>query len=325
MRRRAFITLLGGAAAWPRAADAQQQDRRVQRIGMLEIGDEADRIVQARQRAMRDGLAKLGWTEGRNAQFDIRFSGDDADRMRTHADELVRLAPDIIAVVSGPATHALLQRTRTIPIIFTNVGDPVAFGILKNIARPEGNATGTRNLYQSLGGKWLELLKQAAPHLTRVALIFVPEIVNDQYVPVIDRAAEVLGVKVIRAPYRNTAELEQGIDAFAAEPNGGLLMLPPPPARGGCELINRLALKHRLPTIYTSTQYAADGFMLAYGADGLASSLAAASYVDRFCAAPRSSICRCSSQPNLNSSSTSRRRRRSVSPCRRRCAPSPTR
>src|SRR4029077_8699458 len=135
--------------------------------------------------------------EGRNALFDIRFSANDPDRMHAHADELVHLAPDVIAVASAAATQALLQRTRTIPIVFTNVGDPVAVGLLKNIARPEGNATGITNQFQSLAGKWLELLKEAAPRTARVALIFAPENVNDQYFGVIDAAAEVLAVRAI--------------------------------------------------------------------------------------------------------------------------------
>jgi putative ABC transport system substrate-binding protein len=167
IRRREFITLLGGAAAaWPLAAGAQQ-DGRVRRIGILSRGPEIERVTQAQRRAMEEGLAKLGWIEGRNVRFDLRFSDDDPDRLRAQADELVRLAPDVIAVASVPATRALLQRTRTIPIVFTNVGDPVAGGLLKNIARPEGNASGITSLFQSIAGKWLELLKEAAPHTAR--------------------------------------------------------------------------------------------------------------------------------------------------------------
>src|SRR5262249_1406926 len=161
----------------------------------------------------------------------LRFSASDPERRRSHADELVRLAPDVIRVAGGPAALALLQRTRTIPIVFTSVGDPVAIGLLKNIARPEGNVTGTTGQYQSLGGKWLELIKEAAPRTARVALVFNAENVNEQYFGVINAAADVLGVKAIRTPYRNAAELEHAIDAFAAEPNGGLLMLAPPPSR----------------------------------------------------------------------------------------------
>jgi putative ABC transport system substrate-binding protein len=284
MKRRDFITLLGAAAgssvSWPLDARAQQGGR-VRRIGILDIGVEADRPIQARHGAMREGLAKLGWIEGRNVRFDRRFAAGDPDRLRAHADELVRLAPDVIHVVSGPAAQALLQRTRTIPIVFTTVGDPVAIGLLKNIARPEGNVTGITSLFQSLGGKWLELLKEAAPRTARVALVFVPENVNDQYFGVMDAAAQVLGVKAIQTPYRNAAELERAIDAFAAEPNGGLLMVPPPPSPSNRELINRLALKHRLPTIYSGKDYVAEGAMMSYGSDSVEPYRVAASYVDR--------------------------------------------
>ena len=281
MKRREFITLLGGTAAtWPLAARAQQPER-LRRIGYLDVGAEADRISQAREGAMREGLAKLGWVEGRNVRFDVRDSARDPDRLRAHVDELVRLAPDVIVVVSGPAAQALLQRARTIPIVFTTVGDPVAIGLLKNIARPEGNATGITSQYQSLGGKWLELLKEAAPRTTRVALIFAPDILNDQYFGVIDAAADVLAIKAIRTPYRNAAELERAIDAFAAEPNGALLMVPPPPSPSNQELISRLAPKYRLPTIYANRYGAAEGGMISYGADDVEASRTAASYVDR--------------------------------------------
>src|SRR5262245_15886931 len=268
MRRREFIKFLGGAAAsWPLTARAQQ-DGRVRRIGILDVSDEADRFVQTRWGATREVLAKLGWVEGRNVRFDVRLSARAPDRRRTHADELVRLAPDVICVAGGPAAQALLQRTQTIPIVFTSVGDPVAIGLLKNIARPEGNATGITGQYQSLGGKWLELLKEAAPRTRRVAIVCNAENVNDQYFCVIGAASDVLGVKAIQTPYRNAAELEYAINAFAAEPNGGLLMLAPPPSPGNRELINRLALKHRLPTMYQAKYFPAEGGMMGYGADG---------------------------------------------------------
>jgi putative ABC transport system substrate-binding protein len=247
MRRRDFITVLGSAAmTWPPDAHAQQ-DRRVRRIGVLDRGDEADRRTQTQHGVMREGLAKLGWIEGRNVRFDGRFAGDDPDRLHAHADDLVRLGPDVIAVVSLPATRALLQRTQTIPIVFANVGDPVVGGLLKNIARPEGNATGTTNLFQTLAGKWLELLKEAAPRITRVALIFAADIGVENYFAAIEPAAQVLGIKAIRTPYREAAELERAIDAFAAEPDGGLVIVPPPPTPSNRQLINRLALKYRLP------------------------------------------------------------------------------
>jgi putative ABC transport system substrate-binding protein len=253
----------------------------VRRIGVLDIQDEADPFVQARWGILRETLAKLGWIEGRNVRFEIRFSNGDLDRTRTYADELVHLAPDVIIVVSGPAARVLLQRTRTIPIVFTNVGDPVAIGLLQNIARPEGNATGITNLYQSLGGKWLELLKEAAPAIVRVALIFHPGIVNDQYVGVIDTAARALAVETVQMPYRNDAELERAIDDLASEPNAGLIMIPPPPSPGSRKLIYRLTVKHRLPSIYASKRLVVEGFMMGYGADAFESSRVAASYVDR--------------------------------------------
>src|SRR6267154_2138631 len=181
MERREFITLIGGAAAaWPLDVRAQL-DERVRRIGILWRGDVTEGVVQAQQGALRDELAKLGWIEGRNVRFDVRYSADDPGRIRTHADELVGLGPDVIAASSNPVAQAVMQRTRTIPIVFINVADPVAGGLLKNIARPEGNATGITSNYQSKGNKWLELLKEAAPRTRRVALIFAPESVNNQF------------------------------------------------------------------------------------------------------------------------------------------------
>ena len=280
MRRRAFITLIGGAAVgWPLAARAQQ-DGRMRRIGILERGAETDHIVQTQRRVMLEGLAKLGWIEGRNVRFELRVVAEDPDRVRAYADELVRLAPDVIAVGSLVTTRALLERTRTIPIVFTNVGDPVAGGLLKNIARPEGNATGITSQYQSIAGKWLELLKEAAPSTARVALVFVPGIVAESYFASIDAASQALGIKAIRTPYRNAAELERALEVFAAEPNGGLLMVPPPPSHHR-ELLNRLAIKYRLPAIYSSKDYTVDGGMMSYGADSIEPHRVAATYIDR--------------------------------------------
>jgi putative ABC transport system substrate-binding protein len=280
MRRREFIAGLGSVAAWPLAASAQQ-DGRVRQVGILDVAAETDRIAQTLHEVMREELAKLGWIEGRNVRFDLRFSAGDPDRMRAHADELVRLAPDVIAATSLAATRTLLQRTRTIPIVFNNVGDPVAGGLLKNIARPEGNATGITSLFQSLAGKWLELLKEAAPRLATVGLIFNPGVVGESYFTVIDSAAEVLAVKATRMPYRNAAELERAIDSFAEQPNGGLVMVPPPPSPSNRELINRLVVKYRLPSIYPTKHYAAEGGMMCYGSDNVEQQRVAASYVDR--------------------------------------------
>src|SRR5215470_8014454 len=207
MKRREFITLLGGAAAaWPLEVHAQL-DGRVRRIGIVWRGDANEGFVRALQGALRDELARLGWIEGRNVQLELRYSGDNRDRMRTHADELAGLSPDVIVASSFPVAQAVLQRTRTVPVVFVNVGDPVAGGLLKNIARPEGNATGITSVYQSMGGKWLQLLKEAAPRTTRAALIFASENVNDQFFGVINATAEALAIKAVRMPYRTSPEL----------------------------------------------------------------------------------------------------------------------
>jgi putative tryptophan/tyrosine transport system substrate-binding protein len=280
VERRKCLVVLGGAVLWPLAARAQQ-DGRVRRIGILTRGVETAPVVQAQLGAVREGLAQRGWTEGRNVRFDIRLYDDDPDLLRAHAQELVRLAPDCIVAGSRPSTLALLQLTRDIPIVFHNVGDPTEGGILKNIARPEGNATGATSLYHSIAGKWLELLKEAAPHTSRVALIFVPGIVGEAYFPVIDAAAAALSMKVVRTPYRNGAELERAIDAFAAEPNGALVIVPPPPRGVARELINQLALKHRLPGIGANDYDSVDTIMMSYGSDSIEPVRIAASYVDR--------------------------------------------
>jgi len=281
MRRREVITLIASAATtWPLAARAQQ-DGRPRRIGILTRGIETERVVQAQLRALREGLVKLGWSEGRNLQFDVRLSDDDPDLLRAHAEQLVRLAPDVIVSGSLPATRSVLQRTRTIPVVFWSVGDPVVGGLLQNIARPEGNVTGITSTFQSIPGKWLELLKEAAPRTTRVVLVFVPGIVVENYFISIRSAADVLGVKVIQAPYRSATELQRALDAFSAEPNGALVLVPPPPRGSNRDLINRLALRHRLPTITANRHDAGDGVMMSYGADAVEPTRIAATYIDR--------------------------------------------
>jgi putative ABC transport system substrate-binding protein len=285
MRRREFIALLGGAAAapsmqWPVAAHAQQ-DGPVRRIGILWRGEVTDGLVYGQQDALRQALAKLGWIEDRNVRIDLRYTGYDPDVIRMNADELVGLGPDLIAANSFPVTHAVLQRTRTVPIVFINVGDPVAGGLLKDISRPEGNVTGITSYYQPMGAKLLELLKQVAPRMARAALVFEPEHVNAQFFDLIDDSAKILAVKTVRTPYRSAGELQHAIEAFAAEPNGGLLMVPPPPSAANGDLINQLAVKYRLPAIYSSKYYVAEGGMMSYGAPLFESQRIAATYVDR--------------------------------------------
>src|SRR5262249_29186093 len=281
MQRREFVGLIGGAAAWPLVARAQQNGR-VRRVGILRKGFPSDDFAQGQEDVLRKELAKHGWIEGRNVRFDVRYFEDDPDSMRAHADEMVRLAPGVIVARSRPVTIAVMQRTGTIPIVFTNVGDPLDGGLVKSVARPEGNITGATNLFHSIAGKWLEMLKEAAPRTTRAALIFVPEFVSQYYLVALDQAAAVLGVTAIRTPYRDAAELERAIDAFAAEQDGGLIVMPPPPSGSSRELINRLALKYRLPTIGSNnTDAAAGALMISYGGDSVEPTRIAATYVDR--------------------------------------------
>jgi putative tryptophan/tyrosine transport system substrate-binding protein len=286
MRRREFLTLVGGtAAAWPLAAQAQPD--RLRRIGVLAAGTENDQITQASIAALREELATLGWVQERNLRIELRFGGADADRFPTYAAELVRLAPDVIVTESGATTRAVLQQTRTIPVVITGAGDLLVTGIVKSLARPEGNVTGVTNLYSSIGGKWLELLKEAVPRVERAALIYnppPPELATEggsSYVRSIEDAARALAVKTIKLPYRDAVDIVRAIDAFAAEPNGGLIVVPPPPSRANREAILRLATQHRLPTIYSGRPFAAEGGLMAYGTGPTDRFRRAASFVDR--------------------------------------------
>jgi putative ABC transport system substrate-binding protein len=285
VRRREFITLLGGAAAaWPLAAKAQQ-DRRVRRVGVL-IGEADSAAAQIRLTALREELAKLGWFEGRNLRIDLRVGAGNPDRTRAYAAELVGFAPEIIVVSSGAATTAMLKQTATIPILFIGIGglggdNPVVM----NIARPEGNATGFTNLYSSIGGKWLELLKEIAPQIARVAVIFNSELTTSiagapATLTSIDQAGSLFAVKAIRVPYRSVAELVRAIDAFAAEPNGGLLAIPSAADVDG-DLFLRLAAEHRLPAIYPDRSFPARGGLISYGSDIVDLWRRAPTYVDR--------------------------------------------
>jgi len=274
MRRREFIAGLG-AAAMPLVARAQQSAR-VRRVGML---TGLDQSYQAFAAAFREGLSKLGWVEGHNLMTELRFGAADADAIRTYAAELVSLAPDVIVTTTVPATKAVQQQTRTIPIVFVAVGDPVDNGIVKNIARPEANATGVTNLFASFGGKWIALLKEAAPRVERVALVYNPqfEFSFSSLFPSIEGAARVLDIQTVRIPYRNAGDIARAIDAFAAAPNGGAALLPPPAPPDTRETFYGLAIQHRLPTIGT----ASEGSLVAYGPDVVDLYRRASSYVDR--------------------------------------------
>ena len=274
IRRRDFITLLGGvAAAWPLAARAQQEEK-MRRIGVL-----AGAIEPTWLAALRDGLAKLGWIEGHNLRIDLRFTLGDPARMRADAVELVSLAPDVIVTTNRPGTAAVQEQTKTIPIVFTAGNDPVSNGLLQNIARPEGNTTGFSSTVDSLLGKRLELLKEAAPHITRVALVFDPQTVNVGFFPSIEAAAPLLDVKAIKTPVRDPLELVRAIDAFAAEPNGGLLVVPVLP-EDSYKMLHLVAAQHRLPAIDSTRPKVADGLMT-YAVDFSDIYRRAAAYVDR--------------------------------------------
>jgi putative tryptophan/tyrosine transport system substrate-binding protein len=283
MKRREFLAGLGGAAAWPVGATAQQGER-VRRIGVLAVNAENDRVTQSSIVAFRDGLANLGWVEGHNIRIDLRFGSISLDRNIALAAELVGFAPDVVVTESAAATRAVHQQTRTIPIVVAGAGDVVANGIVKSLAHPEGNITGVTNLFISIGGKWLGLLKEAVPALQRVALV-ESEIAGvggaSGYLPSIEAAARVLDVQTSQIRYLNGVDLVRATDAFAAKPNGGLIILPPSPTPANREVILQLAAQHRLPTITFIKTFAAEGVLMTYGSHVPDLWRRAASFVDR--------------------------------------------
>jgi ABC-type uncharacterized transport system substrate-binding protein len=280
MRRREFITLLGGAAAaWPLAAHAQEGER-VRRIGVLTYLAANDAEGQARHAAFTQALGQLGWSEGRNLRIDARWA--NAGDVQRHAAELVAAAPDVLVAATGTATvAALLQATRTIPIVFAIVVDPVGAGIVESLARPEGNTTGFMQFEYSLSGKWVELLTQLAPGVTRAAVFRDPG--NPSGIgqfAVIQAMAPQLGIEVRPVNVRAAAEIERAVTAFARSANGGLI------ATGGGgvahrELIVRLAAQHRLPAVYPYRYYVAGGGLSSYGPNLPSLFRQAAGYVDR--------------------------------------------
>jgi len=282
MRRREFITLMGGAAvAWPLAARAQPNER-MRLVGVLSTNTEDDPYYRNQLSALRQGLQQLGWIEGRNVRVVVRFGAYDFARVQHNIQELVTLAPDVIVVGGADQTRMLQQRTRIIPIVFVQVGDPVASGVVESIARPAGNTTGITNLVPSITGKWLGLLREAATHVARVTLVFNPHFrVNEIYLAAIEAAAAPLPVKTIRVPVRNANDVGQAIDAFATQPNGGLVMVPPPFAPADRTLLFRLANQHKLPTISADRFHISEGSLLSYGPDSGDLYRQAASYVDR--------------------------------------------
>jgi putative ABC transport system substrate-binding protein len=280
--RRDFITLLGGAAAaWPLAARAQQGER-VRRIGVLMPGDETDPVRKAYVSAFKQALSDLGWTDGRNLRMDIRWAGDDTKRIRALAQELVGLQPDIIATSATPPTAAVQRETRTIPIVFAAVSDPVVSGLVARLDRPGGNVTGFGILEASLAGKWLELLSEIAPGLKRAAIMFNPDTTPASiFMPSFETAAAALKVVPSTAPVHSDVEIEAAIVALGREPGGGLVLMPDFFMVTHRASIISAAARNNLPTVYNSSVYARDGGLLSYGVDQVDSFRGAATYVDR--------------------------------------------
>jgi putative ABC transport system substrate-binding protein len=282
IQRRNFITLLGGATAWPLAARAQQGNR-VRRIGVLIGGDENDPEWKARLSAFTQALAGLGWTDGRNVRIDLRWSGGDVNRMRALAQELVGLQPDIIVTYgTTPGTVTLQRETRTIPIVFANVADPVASGLVPRLDRPGGNVTGFATLEATLGGKWLELLSEIAAGLKRAAIMFNPDnAATSVYMPSLETAAQSLKVVPIIAPVHRDVEIEPAISALGREPGGGLVVIPDLFTTAHRALIILAAARNNVPAVYWQSPFARDGGLLSYGPDPVDNFRRAATYVDR--------------------------------------------
>jgi putative ABC transport system substrate-binding protein len=279
MKRREFITLLGGAsAAWPFAARAQKPER-MRRIGVLTYLAADDPDLTPRVAAFSRGLKELGWIDGRNVLVEYRFGAGDTERYRDYAAELVSLGPDVIFVSSGSALAAVQKTTRTVPIVFVNVSDPVGAGYVASLARPGGNTTGFTLFEYSIGGKWLELLKQLVPGVTRAAVIRDPSITSGTgQFGAIQAVAPPLGVELTPIDARDGNEIEH---AIAGSATGGLIVTASPSAFRGRDLIIALAARHRLPAVYPTPRWAADGGLISYGPDEIDQHRRAAGYIDR--------------------------------------------
>jgi putative ABC transport system substrate-binding protein len=283
MRRRKLICLIGGAAvAWPLAARAQQADR-MRRVGVLLNRVADDPEEQARLAAFLQRLQELGWTDGRNVWIDYRWAAADPDRSRTYAAELVALAPDVILAAGSQSVAALQQTATTVPIVFANVVDPVGAGFVARLARPGGNATGFTPFEYSLSGKWLELLKEIAPNLTRIAILRDPGIATGigQFAAIPAMASPSLGVELSPIDVRDGGKIERDIAALARESNSGLIVTASSGASVHRELIIMLAARHGLPAVYPFRYFVTRGGLISYGPDPTDQFRRAAGYVDR--------------------------------------------
>jgi ABC-type uncharacterized transport system substrate-binding protein len=281
MRRREFITLLGATAlARPFAARAQQAER-MRHIGVLAGLPEDHPDMQARLAAFRQGLEKLGWAEGRNVRIDTRFAPAGA-QAQLHAKELVALQPDVILAHSPPIAAALHRETRTIPVVFASVGDPIGLGLIASLARPGGNLTGLMTYEASIAGKWVAMLKEVAPSVKRAAVVANRKTTTyDYYMRAAEAVAQSLAIELVPTPVENAAELERAVESFARVPDSGLVVLPDPMTNTHSALIIALAARHRLPAVYWIRFYVVGGGLMSYGSDRVDELRQAASYVDR--------------------------------------------
>jgi putative ABC transport system substrate-binding protein len=282
MRRRDFIkVIVGSAAAWPVTTRAQQPER-MRRIGVLMGYPEGDKQAQAGVSALRKELENLGWIEARNIQSDYRWAGPDPDRARTFAKELIGMSPDVIVSSTNQVTAIVQHETRTIPIVFAFVGDPVGSGFVQSLSKPGGNLTGFANFENSIGGKWLELLRELAPQAKRVGFIYCPSAApNVGFFHAAQTAAPAFGLTLIPLPVNDASDIERGVTAFAAEADGGLIVAPHAVTLGNRNLIDGLALKYRLPAVYSDRYFAESGGLISFGNNTPDLFGRAASYVDR--------------------------------------------
>src|SRR4051794_29659862 len=280
MRRREFVGLVGGAVAWPVAARAQPAER-MRRIGVLVGLAENDPEMQQRLAGFRQGLEKLGWSEGRNVRIDYRFA-PVGTQVLLLARELVALQPDVILAQSTPATAALKSETSTIPIVFASVADPIGSGFVASLSRPSGNLTGLLQYEEGITGKWLAMLKEIAPNLARAALLASPKTAAfDYFLRSAKTLAPSLGIELVPMPIENANDIERSIEGFAREPNGALVLPPDTTTVVHRDLIIALAARHRLPAVYALRVFVAAGGLMFYGTDFVELSRQGASYVDR--------------------------------------------
>jgi putative ABC transport system substrate-binding protein len=279
--RREFIAGLGGAAAWPLVARAQQSGG-VAKVGLLMYGGEGDADLRTRLAAFMQSLADLGWTEGRNLRVDVRWSAANAELVRTYANELIALQPDVLVATSTVVTAAFQRETRTIPVVFVGISDPVGSGFVANLARPGGNLTGFVNIEAEMGGKWLELLKEMAPSIKRVALMYSPDTATGAYyMPSLDAAARSFAVTPIATPVRSDGEIETAINSLGGELQGGLILPPDGFTSAHRAPISALALRNKVPSVAAIAILPRAGALLSYGPDSSDIYARSASYVDR--------------------------------------------